>query len=80
MAGSEYFRHVPPAAVHPGDHPHFNPTLYTADLMIPIFGLGERDSWQPHGVAQAVAVALILSGWAFGLAVAAAATRALTRN
>jgi hypothetical protein len=80
VAGTQYFRHVPPAAVHPADHPHFNPLLYTADLMIPIFGLGERDTWQPRGVAEAVAVALILSGWALGLAVAAAATRALTRN
>ncbi|MFL6072180.1 MAG: hypothetical protein ACJ73S_02040 [Mycobacteriales bacterium] len=80
VAGTEYFRHVPPAAVHPADRPHFNALLYTADLMIPIFGLGERDTWQPRGVAQAVAVALILSGWALGLAVAAAATRALTRN
>ena len=80
LLGSAYFSRVHPRPVHPADRPVFNPVLYTADQLIPLIHFGTGDTWQPQGAALAVATALTVFGWVLSIAIAAGATRALSRG
>jgi hypothetical protein len=80
IVGSFYFAHVHPTPTGPGTPAPYNPILYTADQLIPIAQFGQQNAWQVHGAAQYVAVALTTCGWALGIAIAAAVTRAVTRS
>jgi hypothetical protein len=80
LLGSEYFSHSHPRPLHPADHPVFNPVLYTADQLIPLIHFGTGETWQPQGAALAVATALTVCGWVLSIAIAAGATRALSRS
>jgi hypothetical protein len=79
-AGSVYFTMNRPAALDPTQHPHYQPVLYAADLLIPLANLGQSDLWAPAGAAQWVAAALVALGWILATAVVAWITRALTRT
>ncbi|WP_037607021.1 hypothetical protein [Streptacidiphilus rugosus] len=79
-AGSVYFASHRPRAVHPEEHLVFNPFLYTADRLIPVVHFGPSDEWQSTGLSLAVASGLTVAGWALGIAIAAGASRALSRN
>lgn len=76
--GSCYFAVNRPTLLDPVQHPHFQPLLYAADLVIPIVHLGQADTWAPAGAAQWVAAALIALGWLLATAVVAGITRVLT--
>jgi hypothetical protein len=78
-AGSVYFTINRPAPLNPAQHPHYQPVLYTANLLIPIVNLGQGNTWAPAGAAQWVAAALIAMGWILATAVVAGITRVLTR-
>ena len=78
-AGSVYFTINRPAPLDPAHHPHYQPVLYAADLLIPIVNLGQSNTWAPTGPAQWVAAALIAMGWILATAVVAGITRILTR-
>ena len=78
-AGSVYFTVNRPAPLDPAHHPHYQPVLYAADLLIPIVNLGQSNTWAPAGPAQWVAGALIAMGWILATAVVAGITRILTR-
>lgn len=77
--GSVYFTINRPAALDPAQHPHYQPVLYAADLVIPIVDLGQAGIWAPIGAAQWVAAALTALGWILATAVVAGITRVLTR-
>jgi hypothetical protein len=77
--GSVYFTANRPAPVYPAHHPHYQPVLYAADLVIPIINLGQAGAWEAIGMAQWVAAALTASGWILATAVVAGITRVLTR-
>jgi uncharacterized protein YjbI with pentapeptide repeats len=77
---SAYFSTVRPDHVSTEDRSVFNPVLYAADHLIPVIHFGQTDVWQYHGVAAVVTVVLTVLGWTLGIAIAAAATRTLTRN
>lgn len=79
-AGSAWFAvHRPqPLAGQPG--PHFNPVAYTPDLLVPVLSLGQGNAWNPAGASQAVAYALIVSGWVLVTALVAGVTRVLNRT
>jgi hypothetical protein len=77
--GSVYFTLNRPAPIDPSHHPHYQPILYTADLVIPVVNLGQAGAWNPTGVAQWVAAALTASGWILATAVIAGMTRVLAR-
>ena len=79
-AGSVYFTFNRPAPLDPAQHPHYQPVLYAADLLIPIVNLGQTDTWAPTGAAQWIAAALTALGWILATAVIAGVTRALTRS
>ena len=78
--GSVYFTFQRPAPLDPAHHPHFQPVLYTADLVIPIVSLGQNGTWNLTGPAQWVAAALIASGWILATTVIAGISRLLTRT
>ncbi|WP_370153630.1 hypothetical protein [Streptacidiphilus sp. EB129] len=80
VAGSLYFSEVTPQHVSTEDHSLFNPVLFAADHLVPVIHFGQPDVWQYHGVAAVVTVVLTIMGWTLGIAIAAAASRALTRS
>ncbi len=51
-AGSVYFAINRPAPVNPAQHLHYQPVLYTADLLIPLVNLGQSNIWAPAGAAS----------------------------
>lgn len=80
VASSVYFGQVRPERVSSEDHSVFNPVLYAADHLIPVIKFGQPEVWQYHGAAEVVTVVLTVLGWTLGIAIAAAASRTLTRN
>jgi hypothetical protein len=80
VAGSVYFAVNRPAALNPAHHPHYQPVLYTANLVIPIVDFGQTGTWAPAGAAQWIAVALTALGWILATAAVAGITRVLTRT
>jgi hypothetical protein len=71
--------HHPPVA-QAGTAPHFNPVIYTLDLLLPLVDLGQKHAFNPNGAAQWLSYALIASGWVLVTTVAAAAARVLRRG
>ncbi|MEU7055706.1 oxidoreductase [Streptomyces sp. NPDC046197] len=79
-AGSLAFAHAGHLAVNPGEHPPWNPALFTLDLLLPVVDLGQTGQWELRGGWQWLAAAMILLGWILATTVAAGATRLLRRN
>ncbi|MEU5953309.1 oxidoreductase [Streptomyces sp. NPDC047525] len=67
-------------AIKPGEHPNWNPALFSLDLLLPVINLGQDSYWQLRGGWQWFAAILILLGWVLATTVAAGATRLLRRN
>jgi len=78
-AGSVYFTIHRPAPINPAQHPHYQPVLYTADLLIPVVNLGQSNVWAPAGAGQWIAAVLVGLGWVLVTAVVAGITRVLAR-
>lgn len=77
--GTALFTAWPPTAVGDGKAPHFQPAIYTLDLLLPLVDLGQERSYAPTGIMQWGAVALIGTGWLLATTVAAGASRVLRR-
>lgn len=76
--GAAVFAEQPPRALRePAQQPHFNPLIYTFDLLVPIGAFGQRDAWDPVGWTQWLAYGLIVAGWILATALLAGATRVL---
>lgn len=80
IGASVYYSTVTPTRVDTQNTSEFNPVLYTADQLIPVIRFGQPEIWQFHGAAAAVGAVLTVLGWTLGIAIAAGATRALTRT
>jgi hypothetical protein len=80
IGASVYYSTVTPTRVDSQNTSDFNPVLYTADQLIPIVRFGQPEIWQFHGAAAAVGAVLTVLGWTLGIAIAAGASRALTRT
>lgn len=78
--GAFLFSRNPPAELHPGESPHWNPVLYALDLLLPVIDLGQDGYWKPQGRFQWAAATLILLGWILATTVAAGASRLLRRS
>jgi hypothetical protein len=78
--GAYIFSRNPPAELKPGESPHWNPALYTLDLLLPVIDLGQDSYWKPQGPFQWAAAALIVLGWILATTVAAGASRLLRRS
>lgn len=79
-AGSLAFAQAGHPPMKRGEHPEWNPALFTLDLLLPVIDLGQVGFWQLRGGWQWLAVAMILLGWILATTVAAGATRLLRRN
>ncbi|GGQ27144.1 hypothetical protein [Streptosporangium pseudovulgare] len=79
-AGSVFFTYHRPEPIKADEHPHYQPVLYAADVLLPIVNLGQESAFKHQGLAQWVASAMVLLGWLFATAVVAGVTRVLTRN
>jgi hypothetical protein len=78
--GSMAFAVSPPRALQPGMAPHFNPVVYTLDLLLPVVDLGQKHAWNPAGADQWLSYLLIAAGWVLVTTVAAGAARILSRR
>jgi hypothetical protein len=78
--GTLVFSHHHLAIQEPGHRTHFNPFLYTMDLLIPVGSLGEEGEFAPDGIYLWIADALVAMGFILGLTVTAGATRVLSRD
>jgi hypothetical protein len=79
-SGTAYFSANHPQPAVPHQDTSFNAFGYTLDLILPVVNLGQQSSWNPQGVSQAVAYALIIGGWVLATALVAGITRVLARG
>jgi hypothetical protein len=70
----------PPAALVTGEAPHFNPVIYTLDLLLPIVDLGQERAFNPAGVEQWFSFFLVAAGWVLATTIAAGVARVLSRR
>lgn len=80
IIGSVTFDLQRPPAVQPGTAPHFNPVIYTLDLLLPLVDLGQKHAFNPSGAGQWLSYLLVAAGWVLVTTVAAAAARVLRRG
>jgi hypothetical protein len=59
---------------------HFNPLMYTLDVLLPIVDLGQQGGWVPHRGAAVWFWVLTLAGWVLTTAVVAGLTGVLKRD
>ena len=69
-----------PAPIKPGEAPHFNPVLYSLDLLSPIGGFGQRQAFDPTGPWQWLAGVLVVAGWVLATALIAGVGRVYNRD
>jgi hypothetical protein len=79
-AGSVTFAVDPPPPYQAGNTPHFNPVIYTLDLLLPVVDLGQKHAFNPGGAEQWLSYVLIAAGWLLVTTVAAGAARVLSRR
>lgn len=66
--------------VRADEGPEFSPFVYALDLLIPVGGLGQRESWyMDGGTAQILSYVLVATGWLLTTALVAGVTRTLER-
>jgi hypothetical protein len=78
--GSTVFAISPPAPLDPAHAPHYNPLIYTLDLLLPVVDLGQKYAYNPVGAEQWLSYALIATGWILVTTIAAGAARTLNRR
>jgi hypothetical protein len=79
-AGSIVFAVSPPHALQAGAAPHFNPVIYTLDLLLPVVDLGQKHAFNPAGADQWLSYFLVAAGWVLVTTVAAGTARVLSRH
>ncbi|NJQ02427.1 oxidoreductase [Streptomyces zingiberis] len=78
--GALFFSRATPQPVSKEGAPHWDPALYTLDLLLPVINLGQDTSWKWDTLHQWASVVMILLGWMLATTVAAGASRLLRRN
>lgn len=78
--GSIIFAIPPPAPLQPATAPHFNPVIYTLDLLLPVVDLGQKHAFNPAGAEQWFSYILVAAGWILVTTIAAGAARILSRR
>lgn len=78
--GSILYGLMPPVPLKPGEAPHFNPVIYTLDLLLPIVDMGQQNAFNPSGAEQWFSYVLITAGWILATTVAAGVARVTSRR
>jgi hypothetical protein len=60
-----------------GEHPTWDPWLYSLDLLIPFVNLGHENAWDPTGTSKLIMYILIAGGWVLTTTIVAATGRHL---
>ena len=79
-AGSVTYAVSPPPPLQASVAPHFNPVVYSLDLLLPVVDLGQKHAFNPAGADQFLSYLLIAAGWILVTTVAAGAARVLARG
>ncbi|WP_424183518.1 hypothetical protein ACOBQX_16120 [Actinokineospora sp. G85] len=69
-----------PLIANTDDQIHWNPLLFTLDLLVPIVDFGHKNKWAVAGASQWISALLIALGWVLATTVAAGLTRMLRRT
>jgi hypothetical protein len=80
VVGSVVYGLAPPPPLKAGEAPHFNPVMYTLDLMLPIVDLGQQNAFNPAGAEQWFSYFLVAAGWVLATTIAAGIARVITRR
>ena len=78
--GSIIYAIAPPPALQAHAAPHFNPVIYTLNLLIPVVDFGQRSAFNPAGAEQWLSYFFIASGWLLATTVATGIARVLNRQ
>lgn len=78
--GSITYTLAPPAPLNTSGEPHFNPVIYTLDLLLPVVDLGQKHAFNPAGAEQWLSYLLIGAGWVLATTIAASAARIISRQ
>jgi len=78
--GSVVFSVTEPQPIKADEHPHFNPVMYTVDLLLPIVDLGQEKAFNPAGLHQWFSYLLVAAGWILATTIAAGAARTIGRR
>ncbi|MCP2339434.1 hypothetical protein [Actinomadura rupiterrae] len=78
--GTTVFALHHPAPLKKDEAPHFNPFVYTLDLMLPLVTLGQKYAFNPKGLQQWFSYVLVAVGWILVSTVAAGVTRTVSRR
>lgn len=78
--GSVWFAKKPPPALNPDEAPHWEPVIYTLDLLLPILNLGQETAWRTSGASQWIALVLVVLGWILATIVTAGAAALIFRR
>ncbi|MFG2091366.1 MULTISPECIES: hypothetical protein [unclassified Spirillospora] len=79
-AGGLVYGAHPPQPLKADEAPHFNPVVYTLDLLLPLVDLGQQRAFDPAGGHQWFSYALVAAGWILVTVIAAAVARVLSRR
>jgi hypothetical protein len=80
VIGSVIYAANPPAPLSSSGAPHFNPVIYTLDLLLPVVDLGQKHAFNPGGTEQWLSYLLIAVGWVLATTIAAGVARVITRR
>jgi hypothetical protein len=79
-AGSITYALAPPAPLNTSGAPHFNPVIYTLDLLLPVVNLGQKYAFNPAGAEQWLSYLLVAAGWVLATTIATSAARIISRR
>jgi hypothetical protein len=80
VLGSVLYGLAQPQPLKAGEAPHFNPVIYTLDLLLPIVDLGQQNAFNPAGAEQWFSYLLVAAGWILATTIAAGIARVITRR
>ncbi|WP_369230154.1 hypothetical protein AB5J56_04225 [Streptomyces sp. R21] len=80
LSGSLLFTLWPPQPLDPGKSPHFQPVIYTFDLVLPLVDFGQEGAFSPRDGLQWAAMLLICLGWLLATTAAAAGANRILRR
>lgn len=80
IIGSATYAAAPPPPLNSAGAPHFNPVIYTLDLLLPVVDLGQKHAFNPAGAEQWLSYILIAGGWVLVTTIATSIARILTRR
>ncbi|KUL23992.1 hypothetical protein [Streptomyces regalis] len=80
VAGSLWFAYYPPPPLSAEQAPHWQPAIYTLDLLLPVLDLGQEAAWRTSGASQWIALSLVILGWLLATILTAGAAAVILRR